>query len=272
MEVIMEKLAERISQITKQAGGEWGIQLEDLTTNEVFSLQETKMFYAASVIKVPIMIAVFAGAEEKKFNLSDTITLRKEDITGGSGVLQKMTLGTALTIYDIIMLMIIQSDNTATNILIDLVGKEYIQQQMKKVGLENSTYHHKLMIQPLEKDGSNEINALEMAEMMKKLATGKIISVWASQQMIDILKSQQLQNNIPGKLPDPSSEILGGAKRWEAAHKTGSVSKVRHDVGILYVGEQKMIFSVLSSGVDDYEAGQTLQDIGLEIYNYLLAE
>lgn len=266
----MKQLTDKIKQIVEQAGGKWGIVLEDLDNNKSWAYNENEIFYAASVIKVPIMITVFAAAENKEFNLSDTIVLKREDITGGAGVLQKMTPGTALTIYDLITLMIIQSDNTATNMLIDLVGKERIQKEMKKIGLADSKYYHKLMIQPVNREGSNEITAKEMADMLKKLVTGNIISHWACQQMIDIMKGQQLRNCIPGKLPSPESDIIGDSNLWEMAHKTGSITRVRHDVGILYVGDRKMIVSVLSLELDNYESQQVFVEIGWEIYQYLL--
>lgn len=265
----MESLGNKIEHIIKQTGGEWGIVLEDIDSGRKWVYNENKVFYAASVIKTPIMIAVFAAAENNKFNLSDTIVLKREDMTGGSGVLQKMTPGTLLTIYDLITLMIIQSDNTATNMLIDLVGPKKIQQVMNNIGLSTSQYHHKLMILPFNRKGSNQIVAEEMADMMKKLANGEIISRRACEQMIDILKSQQIQNRLPGKLPNPNSHVIGTSKRWEMAHKTGSVPGVCHDVGIMYVEDRKMIASVLSSGIDDYEAQLAFGEIGWEIYNYL---
>lgn len=265
----MKTLGQKIEQTIKQSGGDWGIVLEDLDTGEKWTQNANKIFYAASVIKIPIMISVFAAAEDKAFNLSDTIVLKREDMVGGAGVLQKMTAGTSLTIYDLTTLMIIQSDNTATNMLIDLVGHERIQQEMIKIGLTKSQLYNKLMVVPVHREGNNILNASEMANIMKKLANGEIISHHACDQMICILKSQQLQSCLPGKLPHPSSDIIGGNKQWEMAHKTGSIQNVVHDVGIMYVGNRKMIATVLSSGIDNYQAQLAFAKIGWDIYEHL---
>src|SRR5699024_5872620 len=103
-------------------------------------------FAAQSIIKVPIMAAIFTAYENGEFFLSEKRTIRKEDLVGGSGVIQHLSPGTELSIYDLMMLMIIQSDNSATNILIDLVDFELINQVMQEGGMRDSRLNKKLMI------------------------------------------------------------------------------------------------------------------------------
>ncbi|WP_348775016.1 serine hydrolase [Psychrobacillus sp. NEAU-3TGS] len=133
-------LIDKINQLTEQSKGIWGIVIEDLYGDERWELNGDELFYAASVIKVPIMVAVFSAVERDEISLTAEIILKEDDFVGGSGVIQHLTPGTALSICDIVMLMIIQSDNTATNILIDLVGVEPIVQTMKEAGMEKSTF------------------------------------------------------------------------------------------------------------------------------------
>ncbi|WP_197025062.1 serine hydrolase [Paucisalibacillus sp. EB02] len=265
----MRELSERISQITEDASGTWGISLHDLDTDEKWELNAHELFYSASVIKIPIMITVFASSHRNQFSLSNCLTLKREDLVGGSGVLQHMTPGTQISIYDLIMLMIIQSDNTATNMLIDLVGTEAIQQTMKNIGLEKSNFYHKMMTIDVEREGLNEITAHDMTNMLKKILTGKIISAHACEQMIDILKKQQVRNSLPAKVPEPDEPIIGSLKQWEIANKTGNVSGIRHDVGIFYVGKRTFIASVLTRGLDDLQSPEIIGRVGLEIYQYL---
>src|SRR5699024_11238693 len=104
----------------------WGIILEDLDTKEMWQWNQDDTFYAASIIKIPIMVAAFAAFEQGKFRLSDPLTLKREDIVGGSGVLQHLSPGISLSLYDLIVLMIIVIGNNATNMLFVCIGREKI--------------------------------------------------------------------------------------------------------------------------------------------------
>ncbi|MFJ8064369.1 serine hydrolase [Psychrobacillus sp. NPDC096426] len=265
----MNTLSNKIRDLIGQSRGTWGVVLEDLDSGEKWVLNEHELFYAASVIKVPIMAAVFSAAERGELALTDQIILKEKDFVGGSGVLQHLTAGTSLSIQDLVMLMIIQSDNTATNILIDQVGVEHIVQTMKEVGMEKSTFYNKLMMNNPNPKGFNRIAASEITKPLKLMATGELVSADASEQMIAIMKKQQIKDCLPEKLPSPYSNFNNGMTSWELAHKTGWIPGTRHDVGIFYVGERKLIATVLSKEEDDLVSKQILAEIGEEIYNYL---
>jgi beta-lactamase class A len=263
---MLSSLAVPIQELLSKAGGEWGIVLEDLTTKDRWTLNEDQRFFAASLIKVPIMTAVFAEAYAGKFAFEDKLKLRQEDLVGGNGVLQHMTPGTELTILDLVTLMIIQSDNTATNIMIDLVGKEPIREAMRKTEMANSQFYNKLMIVPAELVGYNEVTAADMASHLRYLATGKIISYNSCLQMINILKKQQLRDSIPLHLPDPEGDVIGAIPRWEFAGKSGSVTNIQHDTGILYIGQNAITVCTLSKNVEPILARDTMGRIGRLVY------
>lgn len=265
----MENLINEIQALMKNSGGTFGIYLEDLDKNETWTWNENEVFNAASIIKVPIMAAVFSAFNEGMFKLSDTIVLKRDDLVGGSGVLQHLTPGISLTIYDYLTLMIIQSDNTATNVLIDLVGVEKIQEIMVEIGMKNSCFYNKLMTVPVKTKGRNMITAVDMGIMLKKLTSGLIISHYACEQMIDIMKKQQFRDCLPDKFPDNDSDIIGTTLEWEFANKTGWVTRIRHDIGVLYVGGRTMNIVVLSKDVEDRVAKETIALIGECIFNYL---
>lgn len=264
---MITSLQDSIMSLVEKAGGNWGIVIEDLQTNERWAHQEDRRFYAASVIKVPIMTAVFAEQYAGKLSFEQKVRLRKEDQVGGSGVLEQMTPGIELSVYDLVMLMIIQSDNTATNMLIDLVGKKSIRSIMKKTGMINSQFYNKLMVIPAELEGYNEITAGDMATHLRLMATGKILSYNSCLQMIRILKEQQVRGSLPLHLPDPEHDIIGGLPLWELANKTGSVSTNEHDVGILYVGQKAIVISALSQDVPANTARDTIGRICELVYN-----
>lgn len=266
----MLELSKRIEEITDKAGGLWGISLYDLNTGECWEKNEHEAFYAASVIKVPIMIAAFAASHRGELSLSERLILKREDMVGGSGLLQHLSPGSSFTIYDLITLMIIQSDNTATNMLIDHIGVGEIQQTLREIGMEKTKFYHKLMTLEVNRDGQNEITAHEMTEMLMKLAQGKIISAHASEQMITIMKKQQIRNALPSQIPDHDAPVIGMQKNWELANKTGNITGISHDIGIFYVGNKSLVASVLSQGIADMEAPKIIGEIGLEIYQYLI--
>ncbi|MFF2754574.1 serine hydrolase [Psychrobacillus sp. NPDC058041] len=265
----MKTLVNRILELIGQSEGTWGIVLEDLDLGERWELNGEDLFYAASVIKVPIMATIFNTSEHGETALTDLIVLKQDDLVGGSGVLQHLTPGTALSIKDIIMLMIIQSDNTATNILIDLVGVDNIVHTMKEIGMEKSTFYNKLMMNNPNPKGFNQITPNDISKLLKQMTTGELVSAEASDQMIGIMKKQQIKDCLPEKLPSPYSNFNNGMTAWELAHKTGWIPGTRHDVGIFYVGQRKLIATVLSKDVDDLLSKRILTEIGEEIYNYL---
>ncbi|GAA4705871.1 serine hydrolase [Brevibacillus fulvus] len=257
-----------LQELLDKAGGIWGIVIEDLTTGEQLVWNEQRPFYAASLIKVPIMAAVFAEVYNGNRSFADTCLLRQEDLVGGAGVLQHMTPGTAFTLWDLTTLMIIQSDNTATNILIDLLGKERIRQMIQQLGMTNSQFHHKLMIVPAKAEGSNEVSAAGMAALFRQLSKGQILSYHSCQQMIAILKKQQLRDCLPYYLPEPDHPVIGGLPLWELANKTGMVRHIQHDVGILYLGQHAILIAMLSQNVEARLARETIGRTGKLLFDH----
>lgn len=266
----MKQLKLKIEQHTADAGGIWGIVLEDLDREEVWSLNERESFYAASVIKLPIMATVFDLAEQGELMLGETVTLQREDQVGGAGVLQHMTPGTNLSVYDLLTLMIIQSDNTATNMLIDFVGMEHIRKTMDDLGMKNSVFHHKLMIVPVHFIERNKITAADISGLLKKFATGQCTSLHACEQMIKIMKKQQLQNGFSIYLPKMDSTLVGINPMWQLASKSGSVTGIQHDVGIFFVGNRTMTLTALSRGCESLGAQKALAKMGEAVYSYML--
>lgn len=266
----MDGLTQKLEQLVTEAGGTWGISLKDLNRQESWQWNGDHVFYAASIIKLPIMAAVYAAANRGDFRLTDKLIMKQDDLVGGSGVLQHLSPSIELPIYDVMTLMIIQSDNTATNMLIDLVGFEEIQKAMKNLGMENSTCYTKLMTVPVERPGRNMITANDVTGLLKTFAAGGFVSLYACEQMIDIMKKQQFRDCLPSLLPDEDSDIVGVKPTWEFANKTGWVTAIRHDAGILYVGARAMAITVLSQDCDDVTARATMGKIGKAVYDYLL--
>lgn len=146
LNVLHEKTQAQLEQITAHTQGAMGLVALDLTSGERFAINENVVFPQASAIKIAILMEVYKQAEAGKFKLTDTRRVEKQDKTGGSGVLVQLGDGTVqLSIYDLCVLMILVSDNTATNMLIDLVGMENINRTLEGLGLKHTRVRRRML-------------------------------------------------------------------------------------------------------------------------------
>lgn len=264
---MLKHLVPELESLISSTPGVYGVAVYHFESGESFFHRPDEPFYAASIIKIPIMAAAFDQASRGRLSLSERIVVRGEDMATGSGVLQHLTGGIELPVYDLIVLMIIESDNTATNLLIDRIGANAIQEAMREWGFVHSQFHHKLQIAPAaRKGGVNTVTAREMTELMKRIARGNIVSRQACAAMIDIMKRQKYNDGLPGMLPSFDGPI-GSIPRWQMAHKTGFVQGIEHDVGLLYVPGSAFAVSVLGKEVQDrLEAKRLMAKIGHALY------
>lgn len=248
--------------------GKYGVSIYHFETEEKFVHNEDEEFYAASIIKIPIMAAVLAQVAEGKRSLSDKILVRSEDIVSGDGILKNLSPGMEWTIHDLVVLMIIESDNTATNLLIDLAGVENIQLYMTIWGFKQTQFRHKLQIKPFRKHNeSNLITAKEMNFFLKNIAMGNIVSMSVCLKMIDIMKQQKMNDLLPRLLPE-NDGIIGAIPIWEMAHKTGYVPGVEHNVGLFYLPGHTFAISALSKNVSNRdEPKRIMSDLGSLLFN-----
>ena len=229
--------------------GNAGFYYEDLTTGETAEYNADMMMNAASVIKVPVMVELFRQIEAGMLKADELVEVRDADRVPICGVLTLMHSGLQATLLDLCYLMITISDNMATNLLIERLGIENINNTMRSLGIEKTVLERKLFEKRPEFAGkSNKICAGEMGRLMGAMYRGEVISKAASDAMLEILSCQQLNNKIPLLLP----------LDFQVAHKTGEVDGVSHDVGIVYA-DKPFVVAFTSSEVD---AGQ---------YNCLIA-
>ncbi|MEI3604124.1 serine hydrolase [Pseudogracilibacillus sp. SE30717A] len=264
----MENLTIKLERIIENAEGNWAIAIEDLNEKKSWHMNAHKTFFAASIIKLPILATAFKMADRGLLKLSDTLEVKREDIVGGAGVIQHLSPGIKLSLFDLMMLMIIQSDNTATNMIIDEIGVKEIQDTMVEIGMKNSTFYNKLMTVPVKIEGRNIITAHDVSLFLKKIATGILSSYYACEQMINIMKRQQL-HYLTSTLPKNEEPFIGVQPEWVFASKTGSVTGVKHDVGILYMGERVVTVTILSEECHQDSALRVLNEIGKELYLYM---
>ncbi|MFA5117057.1 MAG: serine hydrolase [Candidatus Omnitrophota bacterium] len=241
--------------------GTAGIVIEDLKRDYTFGLNENIPLPSASLVKIPVMAACFYAASQGKINLKAYLVLKNSSKTSGSGRLKSYPAGTQVTIEKLIEIMIEESDNTASNMLIDLLGFNYLNDTFKKLGLKNTNIVRKMMDFKSRKRGrENFTTAADLAFMLKQIYEGKLINKEISAKCLEILKKQKMRDRIPAKLP--SGTVV--------AHKTGLERRICHDVGIIFTYRGDMLVCVLTRHKNKtaQAAKHFISYTALDAYNY----
>ena len=257
----MEKYTEwkkEIEKIISQVEGSVCINFYDLNKNNVFSINGDKKVLSASMIKLLILAELMKKISENKFSLSDTIMIVDSMKTGGDGVLKELNTGHHFTLKELATLMIIVSDNQATNILIDFLGMENINQLGKELRLKKTFLGRKMMDIEVRKKGyDNYTCADDISSLLKLIYQEKLINEEASQLMLDILLRQQQGERLQRYLP---SDI-------KIAHKCGDLDNLENDGGIIWLGNKTYILVVLTSGMPNLQCKQTIGKISKFVYD-----
>ena len=257
----MEKYTEwkkEIKKIISQVEGSVCINFYDLNENNGFSIDGDKKVLSASMIKLLILAELMKKISENKFSLSDIITITSSMKTGGDGVLKELNTGHHFTLKELATLMIIISDNQATNILIDFLGMENINLLGKELGLKETFLGRKMMDAEARKNGyDNYTCADDISSLLKLIYQEKLINEEASQLMLDILLRQQQGERLQRYLP---SDI-------KIAHKCGDLDNLENDGGIIWTGNKAYILVVLASGMPNLQCKQTIGKISKFVYD-----
>ena len=257
----MEKYTEwkkKIEKIISQVEGNVCINFYDLNKNNGFSVNGDKKVLSASMIKLLILAELMKKIFENKFSLSDTVMMANFMKIGGDGVLKELNTGHHFTLKELATLMIIVSDNQATNILIDFLGMENINQLGKELDLKETFLGRKMMDAEARKKGyDNYTCADDISLLLKLIYQEKLINKEASQLMLDILLRQQQGERLQRYLP---SDI-------KIAHKCGDLDNLENDGGIIWLGDKAYILVVLTSGMPNLQCKQTIGKISKFVYD-----
>lgn len=267
----LARLESNIQRIAKSVNAEWGIYIKCLETNETITLDADRQMETMSVIKIPLMAEAFRQIEAGKLKLSDRITYTAETTRQGTGVIQSLDPGAQLTVKDLLTLMIIVSDNTATDLIYDKVGgtepvnKLMAEWQLPSIraistldiyfkaaqratgaflsGCSKSPEACGFRAQQIATDKFyQEVTPIglstprDMGKLLEKLEKGEVVSKSASDQMLAIMRGQVYSSRIP--------RYLSG---WLIPHKTGDfLPYVANDVGILESNGLHVVVSIFT--------------------------
>ena len=261
-----QDLKHRLEEIVSQLDGTMSLYVD--VGDEVFNFGPQERFSAASVIKVPIMMAAFMQAQRGQLDLHQVIVVPNSERVGGSGVVSRLSPGVSFPLIDLITLMIIVSDNTATNLCIDAVGLDAINHYLALVSCTDTILGRRLMDYEARRRGrDNFVTAKDMVAVYRDLWYGTTLDANYREMALEILYQQQFRDKLPRRLPDTD----GG--RVRLAHKTGELHNIEHDVGILVVDGKPAFIAVLTRDLASIADGRAaIGEVGLAVYRYMVGE
>lgn len=230
---------ERIRDLISSENHVISVYLKDLKKGkELVSVKIDEPMPSASIIKVMIMVEAFYQMKEGLYGEAERISVSKEDCVEYS-LVSELTAKEFLFI-DLVHMMITLSDNTATNRMIDLLGMENINQRAEKLGLKNLQLNRKMMDFEARKKGLENVMSLRDAVVLvEMIAKKELISDEACEKMLTIMKQQRDREMMRRYLPEELA----------AAHKTGELEGIHHDVGVLYPKQGPMVFGMFTKGI-----------------------
>lgn len=233
-------VAREIEEVTRQ-GGEAGVAVI-APDGAVVDWNGSGLFRAASTIKIAIMLEIYRLIERRELSSDVQVILTDELRTAGSGVLLHLHAGLRLTIDDLLYLMMAISDNTATNLLIDIATLDGINATLAELGLEQTRIRRRMLGRtPGPDEPENWIAPVEMARLLHAIVTDRAASPASCGAMRDLLRKQQNDRRISRFLPEGTD--------WGS--KTGSLPAVTNDVGFITTPGGPLTLSIFIRGLDD---------------------
>jgi beta-lactamase class A len=225
-------LDQRVRAEVAQFKGKVSLFAKNLDTGAVYQLGGDDRVPTASTIKLAIMVEAFARVAAGKAKWTDELVLTKDKKVGGSGILNEFADGLRLTFRDGVTLMMIMSDNTATNLVIDTLTADAVNARMEALGFKETRLMRRVFGGGESLEGKKEENKRfglgrttphELVTLMERLERGEIVNAAASQEMLDLMKREQGTNGI-----------WRADWRLTKATKSGALDALRSNVGILY--------------------------------------
>ena len=242
------------------SGAEVGVAFRTIDGRSELMIDPDKEFHAASTMKVPVMIELFRQAAEGRLSLDDALPIRNEFSSIVDGSSYKLSegddsdkeiyaaAGRTLTLRQLNEAMITVSSNFAANLLLEKLGVENIRKTVTRLGAEGMNVLRGVEDQKaFDKGLNNTTTARGLLVLLEAIARGKAVGAAADKEMIVVLARQKFNDGIPAGVP-------AGTR---VAHKTGSITRIQHDAGIVYAGRPYTLV-ILVRGIDDQAKSKAL--------------
>ncbi|WP_224095288.1 serine hydrolase [Nostoc sp. MS1] len=235
-----------------------GMFFLDMETGEYLDINGEKTFAAASTIKFPILIALFQEIEAGRINPNETLVMRRDLMAGGSGTMQYSKAGAKYSLMETVNKMMIISDNTATNMIIDrLGGKNVLNQRFRSWGLQNTVIRNLLG----DFKGTNKTSPKDLVRLAALISNNKLISSTSNAQVMDIMSRCHNRSLLP----------VGLGKGATIAHKTGTLGRVLADAGIIQTASGKRYLAgiMVARPFGDARAKTFINQVSRLVYSYI---
>jgi len=257
---LRNKTRAQLETIAAGLDGVMGYVIVDLTSAERIERLPDETFPLASTIKLAILYELFKQAEDGKLSLDEVRALDRRHVVGGSGVLVELT-APAMSLRDYATLMVVVSDNTATNLLIDALGMANVTRRMGELGLKSLQLRRRMIdLAAAERGDENVGTAHDLARLLTRIYKSEGLKKASSDAIIAILrkpKPSALREGVPGAVP--------------VANKTGTLDGVAADAGIVYLAGRPYVFvaltTFLTSNADGEAAIRAASKTTFEYFN-----
>lgn len=261
--VLEAKFKAAIGEVETGLDGVLGLAFKDLKTGRTLFLHERETFPQASSIKIAVLYEVFKQAEEGRLSLDELIPLEDGRKVGGSGVL--VHLGRprlSLSVRDLAVLMIVLSDNTATNLLIDKAGMDAVNTRLDGLGLRKTRLRRRMMdLQAAAEGRENVSTPYEMMTLLERIWKGGALAEPYRQGLLDVLA---LPKDLPGPLRDGVPEDVA------VAEKPGELEAVRCDSGLVLLPGRPYVLSVMTTYLKrDADGNPAIARISRIVYEHV---
>ncbi|WP_241191149.1 serine hydrolase [Deinococcus psychrotolerans] len=242
-------------------GGEVGLAISTLEGEVLVCLNAERAFLSASTIKVPLLLLALERVQTGQLRLNERHTLKPADRVGGAGILHELGAGLELSLEDLLTLMIIVSDNTATNMVIDLLGVDAVNAWLFERGCRQTRLVGKLQLPPEQQNAAqllgerNRTSAAEQAELLLGLWQGQRLEPPVRQLALSILGRQHYRDILGRSL----LRHAANSSRYQTYTKSGELLGVHHDVGLLLL-PRPLCVALLSEGGSDRREHPENQD------------
>lgn len=272
----LQKLEKAIQEQIAITGAEFGIAFRDLQNGNTMLWNADVSFHAASTMKTPVLVELYKQAAAGLFSMSDSVLVKNNFSSIADGSPYSLSseedsepelyrhVGSKWPIDSLAYYMIIKSSNLATNLLIELVGAQNIMRTLKQLGAQKIKVLRGVEDgKAYEKGLNNTTTAYDLMLIYSKMGEGKLVNANASEKMIAILLDQRFNEIIPAQLP----------ANVKVAHKTGFITGIQHDSGIVFLPDGRKYVLVLLSrfnAADEPKVIDALASVSKLVYNYMM--
>lgn len=246
---LLDKAIARSRAVERELHGLLGLSVLDLGTGTSFSLNGDEVFPVASTIKLAVLLELLRQADAGKLDLREPVTIRTGAVLGDDGLLSHFGDGTAtLSLQDLGAAMVLLSENSATNLLIDRLGMASVNGTLRALGLRRTLLRRRMLDRAAAKKGLENVSTPdELARLLQLLYRGRALSPRGTQAALDLLRVAEKSGTLLSRGVPPTVKVL---------NKPGALDGVRSDCGVIEEPRRPYVLCVLATALHDDEEGE----------------